>query len=580
MAGPYLKSGETIVLTTDRVLIGEKEYDLILTSHRLALVDSDHARDQPQVIPFATILSVKGGKTPAHEPLITLVLIDPVGVEDSTTLEMIFSQQPYEDRNRECELWVRKLIEHIVSDRHEIPQGTTVQQPAKTQVRGPTVRRWVAPDKPGPHTTVGRNNRNKSEEILSALQNSSWNEEKPEGPGSWNEDSAGEPETWEEPAGSREQSENNVLNEEPEAPVKEEPSPSPGNDEGKTAPESGEEPAGSREQSENNPLPEETGEPVPEPKTEQYDAPLEESVQDTAAETTVTEEEPVVEATVQNEIPPTPADKEAAPLPAEPKSAAAESAPPVPSLDDKQRLMAEDEQALLGKEPEATVPPKPAAAPAAEPEIRSGLPDTVVFPVISEHADSGEALEQKEKDPETTPPAGTDVPQPPSRPPAKISPRGIAAIAIAAIIIACLAGAVFVLMSGGAPDDTTTPLPVTPTISVTPTATPATPIIPGTGVWVRVTYNGTFYGKYGNPGGLREVRGTGDQFYPIKDSTGLVQASFEKLDNSGDTLIVRVYTNGTRVTQIEKGAPRATIAILVDPATGNAPYVPVTTAAS
>jgi len=579
MAGPYLKSGETIVLTTDRVLIGEKEYDLILTSHRLALVDSDHARDQPQVIPFATILSVKGGKTPAHEPLITLVLIDPVGVEDSTTLEMIFSQQPYEDRNGECELWVRKLIEHIVSDRHEIPQETTVQQPAKTQGRGPTVRRWVAPDKPGPHTTVSGKNKNKSEEILSALQNPSWTEEKPERPGSLNEDSAAEPDTQEKPAGSLKPSENNVLYEEPAAPAKEPVSSSPGNDDEEPAPASGEEPAGSLEQPGNNALPEETGEPVPEPETKHYDAPPEESVQDTAAETTGTEGEPVAEATVQNEIPPAPAEEEAAPLS---EAAAAEPAPPVPPLDDKQRLMAEDEETLLGKEPEAeaTVPPEPVTVPAAEPEVRSGLPDTVVFPVISEHGDSGEVPEQNEKEPETTPPAKPDVQQPPSRPPLGISPRGIAAIVIAAIVIACLAGAVFVLMSGESAHEETPTLPVTPAISVTPTATPEITVIPGTGVWVRVTYNGTFYGKYGNAGELREVRGTGDQFYPIKDSRGLVQASFEKLDNSGDTLIVGVYTNGTRVTQIEKGAPRATIALLVDPATGKAPYVPVTTAAS
>ena len=401
------------------------------------------------------------------------------------------------------------------------------------------MRRWVAPDKPGPHTTVSGKNKNRSEEILSALQNPSWNEEKPERPGSLNEDSAAEPDTREEPAGSLEQ---------------------PGN----------------------NALPEETGEPVPEHGTEHYDAPLEESVQDTTAETTVTEEEPVTEATVQNEIPPASAEEEAAPLPAEPESAAAEPAPPVPPLDDKQRLMAEDEETLLGKEPEAeaTVSPEPAPAPAAEPELRSGLPDTVVFPVISEHADSGEAPEQNEKEPETTPPAKPDVPQPPSRPPAVISPRGIAAIVIAAIVIACLAGAVFILMSGESAHEETPTLPVTPIISLTPTPTPETTVIPETGVWVRVTYNGTFYGKYGNPGGLREVRGTGDQFYQIKDSTGLVQASFEKLDDSGDTLTVGVYTNGTQVTQVEKRAPRASIAILIDPATGKAPYVPVTTAAS
>ena len=100
MAGPYLKSGESIILTTDRVLIDDIEYDMILTSQRLALVDSDHTSDQPQVVPFATILSVKGGTTPAREPFITLKVIDPVGLEDSKTIDLIFSEQPYEGPGR------------------------------------------------------------------------------------------------------------------------------------------------------------------------------------------------------------------------------------------------------------------------------------------------------------------------------------------------------------------------------------------------------------------------------------------------------------------------------------------------
>ena len=119
MVGPYMKSGESIVLTTDRVLIDDIEYDLILTSQRLALVDSGHTNDQPQVVPFATILSVKGGTTPAREPCITLTVIDPAGLGDAKTLSLIFTQQPYQDRSAECDLWVKKLIEHIVSVRQE-----------------------------------------------------------------------------------------------------------------------------------------------------------------------------------------------------------------------------------------------------------------------------------------------------------------------------------------------------------------------------------------------------------------------------------------------------------------------------
>ena len=65
--------------------------------------------------------------------------------------------------------------------------------------------------------------------------------------------------------------------------------------------------------------------------------------------------------------------------------------------------------------------------------------------------------------------------------------------------------------------------------------------------------------------------------YPIKNSNDLVQTSFRKLDYSGDSLTVEVYNNGTMVTQVTKRTPSGTIAILVDPKTGKAPYVPVTT---
>src|SRR5208283_1319642 len=101
---------------------------------------------------------------------------------------------------------------------------------------------------------------------------------------------------------------------------------------------------------------------------------------------------------------------------------------------------------------------------------------------------------------------------------------------------------------------------------------------PPGGVWVKVTYNGTYYGEYGNPGSLIEARGTGVQFYAIKNSNGLVQDTFRKMDYSGETLTVEVYNNGTMVTHISKSTPGGTIALLVDPVTGKAPYVPVTNA--
>ncbi len=119
---------------------------------------------------------------------------------------------------------------------------------------------------------------------------------------------------------------------------------------------------------------------------------------------------------------------------------------------------------------------------------------------------------------------------------------------------------------------------ITPTVAPQPVTTIPLAGTPPVGVWVKVTYNGTYYGEYGNPGSLIEARGTGVQFYAIKNSNGLVQATFRKLDYSGDTLTVEVYNNGTMVTHINKSTPGGTIALLVDPVTGKAPYVPVTNA--
>jgi len=545
MPGPYLKSGETIVLTTDRVLIGDKEYDLILTSHRLALVDSDHARDHPQVLPFATILSVKGGKTPAHEPHITLVLVDPVGIEDSTSLELIFSQQPYEDRSVECETWVRKLIEHIVSDRHEDEPAAAEQQPVKSAEISSSVRRWVAPDKPGPHTTVNQKSRTNSEEILSALQNPAWDVERTKPVVPLNEE-IGEEQTVSEEPGPIDNTGDDTLPVEP---------------------------------AEDEEILSEARAPDVEPETGSPEELPEEPTAESKAEAPVSEPVPDSPALIHEEFPEVGANEDEDKSPLVPEPADTGQKPPVLPLDDKQRLMAEDEQALLGKEPEVAAIPEPLPVLPAVPEARPGLPDTVVFPVLSGQTDREETTAPDKNEPDHTPPVDTNEPQQPSHKARIISPRGIAAIVIAAIIIAFLAGAVFILMTEGNHEGSTT-LPVTPPVTIIPTAIPETPVIPGTGVWVRVTYNGTFYGKYGNPGGLREVRGTGDQFYQIKDTSGLVQASFEKLDDSGETLIVGVYNNGTQVTQVEKRMPRATIAILVDASTGKAPYVPVTMASS
>jgi hypothetical protein len=146
------------------------------------------------------------------------------------------------------------------------------------------------------------------------------------------------------------------------------------------------------------------------------------------------------------------------------------------------------------------------------------------------------------------------------------------------VILAVIGGAAIILLHPAGNTSGPDHPAITPTQTLLPITTNTPVVIPTGGVWVKVTYNGTFVGTYGNPGGLIEVRGTGEQVYAIKNTNDLVQASFTKQDDYGDILTVEVYNNGTRVTQVTKRTPGGTIAILVDPKTGKAPYVPVTTA--
>lgn len=214
--------------------------------------------------------------------------------------------------------------------------------------------------------------------------------------------------------------------------------------------------------------------------------------------------------------------------------------------------------------------------------------DTAVTPVVDE---SPVALEQESPDTVTIqipeivgsvePSAPEAAPQVSgSRPPRRALRSGLhTLVAVTAIIIVILAiiGGVSLYLhyvpgknveSLAPPVITTQPLPLIPT--------PAQITIPKNGVWVRVEYNGTFTGKYGNPGSLLPVGGSGDQFYMVRNSEGLVQASFQKQDNSGQSLAVGIYRNGELIYRRTIRTPMGTIEFLIDPKTGNPPGIPFT----
>src|SRR5665647_171943 len=150
---PYLESGESIILTTDRVRVNTVQYDVLLTTRHLILVDTTHTRFQPKMYPLISIQSVKGGKTANGELVISLFFNETTS-EASGPMVLVFSQQPGEQRKSERDEWIKKLMKLIVSERQE--RSSTISPPADDQKTGimPSIRRTFAPEMSLPYKTA------------------------------------------------------------------------------------------------------------------------------------------------------------------------------------------------------------------------------------------------------------------------------------------------------------------------------------------------------------------------------------------------------------------------------------------
>ena len=147
MDSPYLESGESIVLTTDRVSVNSRQYDLLLTTRYLILIDIRYARFLPEKIPLQTVLSVKAGKIATGDPAITLCF------SDTDQMDLIFSRQPGEERGRERDEWLRKLMELVVASRQEPISPREAPAEQDTGIR-PAKRGQIAPEMQLPHSTI------------------------------------------------------------------------------------------------------------------------------------------------------------------------------------------------------------------------------------------------------------------------------------------------------------------------------------------------------------------------------------------------------------------------------------------
>ncbi len=75
---------------------------------------------------------------------------------------------------------------------------------------------------------------------------------------------------------------------------------------------------------------------------------------------------------------------------------------------------------------------------------------------------------------------------------------------------------------------------------------------------------GIFPGGSVSSGDLRQVNASGEQYYQLAITEGIVEATIEKLDGTGRQLTVEVYRNGMMVAQNSKTGPLATVDLRVD----------------
>jgi hypothetical protein len=494
MGDQFLNSDEAIVLTTHRISVNDVLYDLMLTTRRLILIDSTYARFEPRMVPLTTLLSVTAGKVATGEPVITLSRSVTGSAGGAESLTLIFSQQPGEERRRERDVWLQRLIEDLVSAR---------QQAALTELFSGGEETGKRPTGAQPRPI----------ELAFPRQAS--------------------PNTYPEPA------EPVILPDEPDdIPAKKA---GPGSQETVTPPASGT--GGSPGILTTRRASPDTVLQVP-PAGEVSPAPLEEE-------------------------PPGVAEVLPAPPSGEKPPAGAPETAGLPDLFSSAALAVKESTIAFKDHPPSTgtLPPE--------------------TPAVKGH---------------DTQPEAEPALQPPSRsPPPAPRIRSHTVILVAALIIAILAlvGGAFLLSQYlqnihagtqappaiSAPTVTETTPPPAQTLAPAARGTPLPqgttqlmappPVnIPAEGVWVRVAYNGTFVGWVGNPGSLQHVRGSGEQFYRIMRSDGLVQASFQKQDNSGETLTIGIYAHGGIVFQRTIRAPMGELAVLIDPVTGKPPGIP------
>ena len=282
--------------------------------------------------------------------------------------------------------------------------------------------------------------------------------------------------------------------------------------------------------------------------------------------------EPLIEGSVPrtSEAPPVPPTRPVEPVPEQPR----------PAPGSESTSIAQAAQSII----DAVTPaaPSPEGAPAATP------PEGAAPAAVAQ--------------PQPAPAAPPSVPPLPPASPSKW--RKIAIIIVGILVILAILSAGFLFWNtissgdGAGTGETATPT-ATPTATLTPTWTyvPTTAVptettvtaqptpqvlVPASGVWIRITYPNIYKGTAGLAGSQEEVGGTGDKFYMVATSGGIVEAAVQKVDGSGEELLVRIYKDGELVKSGSTAAPKGTVELQVDlrPVTTTTTAARTTTAAA
>jgi flagellar basal body-associated protein FliL len=136
----------------------------------------------------------------------------------------------------------------------------------------------------------------------------------------------------------------------------------------------------------------------------------------------------------------------------------------------------------------------------------------------------------------------------------------VGVIAVAAIALVFFMGSGDT--SGKTPSGTTTTVPTAGTtpgsqVSGTLTIKPTVAVtIPPTGVFVKVSYIGSFNGAYGTNGAMVNVKNSGDRVYEVVNATGNFTASFSKQDGSTKhDITVELWKNGKSLASAQNTTP-------------------------